>query len=120
MTSTYPGKNGRLFFQKQSFPCVLQNGFLKNFANFTKETPVLESLANKVALLKPFKFIKKRLQHMCFPVKNANFLKKSFLQNTWWLLLFFELLLLKYKKKVSFCLKVIFSVMFSGCPFFCK
>ena len=49
---------------------------------FHRETPVFESLINKVARLKPCKFIKKRLQHMCFPVKNTNFLKTPFLQNT--------------------------------------
>ena len=30
------------------------------------ETPVLESLFNKVAGLQPFNFFKKRLQHKCF------------------------------------------------------
>ena len=82
MTSTYPGKMCVYFFRSSRSHVFFKMGFLKNFANFTRETPVLESLLNKVARLKPCKFIKKRLQHMCFPVKNANFLKTPFLQNT--------------------------------------
>ena len=50
-------------------------GVLKNFAIFT-ETPVLEYHFNKVAGLN---FIKKRLQHRCFPVNNAKFLTAAFL-----------------------------------------
>ena len=74
---------------------------------FDKKMPVLESLFNKVvtlkacnfikkwlqhmcfpvkfakvATLKACNFIKKRLQHMCFPVKFAKFLRAVFLQNT--------------------------------------
>ena len=56
-------------------------GVLKNFANFT-ETPMLESLLNKVAVLEAWNFIKKRLQHRCFLVNFAKFLRTSFLQNT--------------------------------------
>ena len=36
---------------------------------------MLESLFNKVAGLKAFSFIKKRLQHMCFSVKFAKFFR---------------------------------------------
>ena len=38
---------------------------LKNFANFTGKTPVLESLFHIIAGLKTYNFIKKRLQHRC-------------------------------------------------------
>ena len=38
----------------------------------------LESLFNKVADLQVRNFIKKRLQHNCFPVKFANFLKNTY------------------------------------------
>ena len=35
------------------------------------ETPLLESLFNKAAGLQVFNFIKKTLQHRCFPVINT-------------------------------------------------
>ena len=37
------------------------------------KTPVVESLFNKVAGLRASSFIKKKLQHRCFPVKLAKF-----------------------------------------------
>ena len=43
---------------------------------------MLESLFNKVAGLKDCNFIKERLQHRCFSVNNAKFLRTHFLQNT--------------------------------------
>ena len=44
---------------------------------------MLESLFNEVAGLQACKFIKKKLQHSCFPVDNEKFLKEQlFLQNT--------------------------------------
>ena len=43
---------------------------------------MLESLFNEVAGMKTCNFIKKRLQHMCFHVKFAKFLRTSLLQNT--------------------------------------
>ena len=52
------------------------------------KAPVLESLFNKVTGLRASHFVKKRLQHRCFPVIFANFLRTSCLQNTsGWLLL---------------------------------
>ena len=42
-------------------------GVLKNFAVIRRKTPVFESLFNKIAGLKSCNFIKKRLQHRCFP-----------------------------------------------------
>ena len=53
-------------------------GFLKNFAIFTKKHPVLESLFNKAADLKAFEFFKNRLQHKCFSVNIAKFLRSYF------------------------------------------
>ena len=41
------------------------------------KTPVLEALFNKVTKPKPCNFIKKRLQHWCFPVEFAKFLGTS-------------------------------------------
>ena len=43
--------------------------------------PVLESPFNKVAGLQSCNFIKNRLQHRCFPVKFAKFLRTPILKN---------------------------------------
>ena len=43
------------------------------FFDIHKKKPMLESLFNKVAGLRTCNFIKKRLQHRCFPVKLQNF-----------------------------------------------
>ena len=49
---------------------------------------MLESLFNKNAGLKACNFIKKTLQHRCFPVKFAKFLKRPFFaEHIRWLLL---------------------------------
>ena len=45
------------------------------------KTPVLESLLNKAAGVQACNFIKKRLQHGCFPVKFAKFLRAPILKN---------------------------------------
>ena len=42
---------------------------------------MLESLFNKVAGLQAWKFVKKRLQHSCFPVNNAKSLRTPILKN---------------------------------------
>ena len=42
-----------------------------------RKTPVLKSLFNKVA--EACNFIKKRLQHRCFPVNIAKYLRTTFL-----------------------------------------
>ena len=51
----------------------LKVGVLKNFANFTGKHLWGPQACN---------FIKKRLQHRCFPVKLAKFLRTPFLKNT--------------------------------------
>ena len=56
-------------------------GVLK-VCNIHRKTPVLESLFSKVASLEACNFIKKRLQHRCFPVNIAKFLRKFYLKNT--------------------------------------
>ena len=48
---------------------------LKNFVSLIRKQPVLESLFIKVAGLKVCNFIKMRLQHKCFSVKYAKFLR---------------------------------------------
>ena len=65
----------------------------------------LQSSFNKVAGLKTYNFIKKRLWHRCFPVNIANLLRTAFfIGHLWWLLLDFLQNLLKTtlkKKKFS-------------------
>ena len=51
---------------------------LKNVANLQTKT-VLASLLNKVAGLKVYNFIKKKLQRRCFSVNIGNFFKNIFL-----------------------------------------
>ena len=62
--------------------CSLKKGVLKYFAKFPRKTPVLESLFNKIAGLEACNFIKKTLQHRCFPVKLAKFLRTPFFYRT--------------------------------------
>ena len=50
-------------------------------SKFSLEVPVLEFLVNKVAGLKACNFIERRLQHRCFPVHIAKFLRKPILKN---------------------------------------
>ena len=50
----------------------------KNFPNFTGKPPMLESLFTKVAGPQACNFIKKRIQHRCFTVKFAKFLRAPF------------------------------------------
>ena len=49
---------------------------------------MLESLFNKLADPQGCNFIKKRLQHRCFPLNIAKFLRTAFfIEDLWWLLL---------------------------------
>ena len=52
------------------------------FCSFIFMAPVLESLHNKFASLQICNFIKKRLQHRCFLVKFAKFLRTPFVKST--------------------------------------
>ena len=52
-----------------------------NFLKFHRKTSELESLFNKAAGLQVCNFIKKWLQHRCFPKKFANFLRTPVLKN---------------------------------------
>ena len=51
------------------------------FSNIYRKTAMLESLFYKVAGLKAYIFIKKRLQHRCFAVNIAKFLRTPVLKN---------------------------------------
>ena len=56
---------------------------------FRKKTSVSESIFRKVAGLQPCSYIKKRLEHWCFPVKFAKFLRTSTVKNIFERLLLF-------------------------------
>ena len=69
------------YIWKQLPEVFYKKALLKNFPIFTGKTPALESLFNKVAGVQACNFIKKRLQHRCFPVAIAKFLRTSTLKN---------------------------------------
>ena len=48
---------------------------LLKFSTFYSKAPVLKSLFDKVADIQAWNFVKKRLQHTCFPVKFATSLR---------------------------------------------
>ena len=88
--------------QKQSFADVSQNRYSYKFCKLHRKALVLESLFKK---LKAFglHLHKIRLQHRCFPVKFAKFLRTPFLtEHLQWLLLHLRCLLLYFSKKVLF------------------
>ena len=70
--------------QKQPFTDVLQNRYSEKFRNNHRKTSVLESLFNRVRDLSGCSFIKKKLQHRCFLVNIANFLRTAFLIEHFW------------------------------------
>ena len=67
--------------QKQWFT-NLRHKCSEKFRKFHWKTIALESLLNKVAGPDERNFIKKRLQHRCFPLKFAKFLRTSFSKYT--------------------------------------
>ena len=69
------------YYQKQSFTDVLPNRCWK-FCKFYRKAVVLKSHFNIVEGLKASNFIKKKLQHICFPVKFAKLLRVVSLQKT--------------------------------------
>ena len=61
----------------------VKKGVLKNFANFTEKHLCHSLFFNKFAGFQAWNFIKKWLQHKCFPVNFAKFFRTPFLQNIW-------------------------------------
>ena len=65
----------------------MKKRFLKNLAKnltkFTRKRLCWSLFFNKVAGLRSATLLKKRLQHICFPVNFAKLLGTLFLQNTW-------------------------------------
>ena len=87
--------NNVVLIQKQPFADVLQNRSYQKFRNIQRKAPVLESLFNKVVGLRLVTLLKKRLQHRCFPVKIAKFLRTTFfIELLRWLLLLIALIIL--------------------------
>ena len=69
-----------LTFQKHPAEVFCKKGALKNFANFTGKTVVLDSLLKKFADPRTFNFIKKRLKHSCFSVKSEKIFKNTYFE----------------------------------------
>ena len=61
------------------------------FRNIQRETPVFDSFFNNVPGLQAFNFINTKLQHRCFAVNIAKFLRTTFfIEHLWCLLLYFR------------------------------
>ena len=58
-----------------------KNAVLKIFAKYTKKRLCWTLFLNKNAGLQYWNFIKKRLQHRCFPMNIAKFLRTTILKN---------------------------------------
>ena len=100
MIETFTVKGLSNSFQKRLLADVLQNRRSKKFRNIHRKTLVLESVFNKVAGLKAYNFIKKRLQHRCFPVDIAEFLRTSFFKEYLrWLVLSFKFKLHEFRAR---------------------
>ena len=61
--------------------CSVKTGFLKNIANFTGKHLCWSFFLSNVEGLQACNFIKKILQHWCFPMKFAKFLRTPILKN---------------------------------------
>ena len=85
----------RFELQKQLPQVFYKKGVLKNVAKFTGKQPSQSLFFTKVAGLRPATLFKKRLWHRCFPVNFAKFVRTSFFQKTWRLLL--ELHVLRWR-----------------------
>ena len=74
-------KFGITEIKKQPLGCSIKEGISKSFAMFTGKRLCWSLLLIKFQALRPCNFIKKRLQHRCFPVNIAKFLRKLILKN---------------------------------------
>ena len=73
--------------QRQASEMFSKTDDTKNFAKFTGERLCWSLFFNKVADFQPATLFKKKLQHRCYPVNFAKFLRTSFLkENLRWLL----------------------------------
>ena len=62
--------------------CSMKKGILRNFTKFKGKQLCQSLFSNIFAALRLENLFKKRLQHRCFPVNFAKFLRTPFLQNT--------------------------------------
>ena len=92
-------KWGHNHFQQQLPELLYKNAVLK-FCNILRKTPVLESPSG--LRLWASNFIKKRLQHRCFPVNIAKLLRTPISKNSW--------KMFSYKKKSLKCVIINFHV----------
>ena len=69
------------YFQMQPPEVFCKKWCSQKAWKFHRKTPVLESIFNKVAGLWACNFIKKKLQHRCFPMKFAKLLRTPILKN---------------------------------------
>ena len=82
--------------------CSFQKQPFLKFRNFHRKTHLLVSHFNDMAGLHACIFIKKRLEHRCFPVNTAKFLRTTFFtEHLWWLLLSFIKAFLDLESKFS-------------------
>ena len=91
--------------QKQPFADVLQNRCSYKFRNIHTKATVLESLFNKVAGIR----LQKRLEHRCFPVNIAKFLRTAFVIEHLWCLLLKRTPSLSYLFIISIIDKLLYS-----------
>ena len=81
MIMFYDKKILSLNFKSSRLQMFFKIGVLKNFCNIHMKAPVLDAPFNKVAGLELCNFIKKILQHRCFPANIAKFLRTPILNN---------------------------------------
>ena len=77
---TFQEQSSKQSLRKVSSETAVRQMFFKSgVSQKFRITSALESLLNKVKGLKVSKFMKERLQHRCFPVIVAKFLRTCFL-----------------------------------------
>ena len=74
----YSRVRGPIKFRSSPSQMFFKKGVLKNFVNFSGKHLCWSLFFNIVAGIQTCYFIKKRLQHRCFPVKFAKFLRIVF------------------------------------------
>ena len=72
---------GHSFMKKSYTAKIFWKILLQNVSNIPRKAPMLESLFNKVSGLQAWSFIRKRLQHRCFHVNIAKYLRTPILMN---------------------------------------
>ena len=80
------GKQQRLqhFYRSSQSQMFLEVGALENFANFTGKHLCWSLLLIKLQVWKACNIVKERLQHRCFSVNNAKFLRAAFFMEQFW------------------------------------